>query len=288
MSNSKSNHSVIKSVLYSVLSFFLAVSLFFLGIACIVKFSLFSQDFMMNAMASQGYSAMIQDELKSDLKNLGHASGLTDEFVDKFVDSLDISGVEYDYVKAFYSGDNTLVDTATFKQQLYAALDQYVIDTGMDPEKVSQENVDYLVEKATSIYVNDVSIPFFSTIANYVYKYDGPLTILIAGLAVFAAIIAFLIIFTNEFVHRRYRYLCYSFTTTALSLAVIPTVVFVSGYITKIGIATRSLYNLFVSYFSSFFMYFYFASAVFAVAAIICFLVFYKRYKRITGHHSHH
>lgn len=280
MSKSK-NHSIVKPIIYCVLSFILCAVLFLLSLACIAKLTVFSKDFMLNTMASQGYYSMIKDELKTSLRSLGNASGLTDEFVDSFVETLDIRQIETDYISAFYSGEKTLVNTVTFKQQLNAALDDYIVERGLDREKVNDKNVEYLVSHATSIYVNAVSIPFFSTIGNFIFKYDTPLTIAIAVLSVAAVIIGCIIVFTNEFVHRRYRYLCYAFTGNAITLTVIPSIVFISGILPKINIATRSLYSIFVSYFSALFAEFYILAGISAVAAMILFLLFYKRYKRI-------
>ncbi len=284
MSKSK-KRSTVKPILYSFLSFVLACTLFFMSLACIAKLTVFSRDFMLSAMSSEGYYAMVRDELRGELKNLGHASGLTDEFVDGFVDKIDIIKIENDYITAFYSGSNTLVDTTQFKQDLNAAIDEYVAEKGLNPDSVKEENVEYLVDSATSIYVNTVTIPFFSTFANFIYKYDTPLSVSIGGLALFAAVIICIIFFTNEYKHRRYRYLCYSTITATLCLAVIPTIVFASGYITKVNIATRALYNLFVSYFSSMFAQFYIFAAIFAVVSIILFIVFRRKYKKATGHH---
>lgn len=284
MSNSK-KHSTIKPVLYSLLSFVLAFTLFILSIACIVKLTVFSRDFMLNAMATVDYYSMIRDELKTEFKNLGHASGLSDEFVDSFVDNMDVRKIETEYISSFYNGDNTLVDTIKFKQDLNMAIDEYVIEKGMDPDSLKDENVEYLVDNATSIYVNIISIPFFSTIANFIYKYDTPLTIAIGCMFVFCAVIVCIIIFTNEYKHRRYRYLCYSLITAAICTTFVPTLVFASGYISKVNIGTRSLYNLFVTYFTSFFSSFYVFAGIYAVLAVITFLLFYKKFKKATGHH---
>lgn len=281
MSNSKKQHSVVKPILYGVLSFFLCLVLFLLSVACIVKLTVFSKDYMLNTMANEGYYSMIKDELKTSLRSLGDASGLSDDFVDSFVDTLDFRHIEASYISAFYSGEKTLVDTTAFKQNFNSALEDYIVERGLDRETVNDANVEYLVNNATAIYVNAVSIPFFSTIGNFIFKYDTPLTIAIAVLAVVAVIIGCIIVFTNEFVHRRYRYLCYAFTGNAITLTVIPSVVFISGYIPKINIGTRSLYNLFVSYFSGLFGEFYIVAGISAVVAIIFFLLFYKRFKRI-------
>ena len=279
-SHKRRKKSVVKSVLYGFLAFVLAALLFLLAICVNVRLTIFSQDFMMNAMAEQDYYSMVKDELKSSLKNLGHASGLSDDFVDDYVNSLDIRQIEADYISSFYTGDSTLVDTTKFKQDFRAALDKYIEDKGIDPKTVSEKNVSYMINNATSIYVNEISIPFFSTIAIYIQKYEPLLNGLIIGLAVAAAVIIALICFTNTFTHRRYRYICYAFTSAFICTITIPLVVFISGYISKVNLATRSLYNLFVTYFNMFFTNFYIYAGVYAIAAVLCFILFYTNYQK--------
>lgn len=279
-SHKKRKKSVVKSILYGFLAFVLAAVMFLLAIGINVKLTIFSKDFMFNVMAEQDYYSMIKDELKGSLRNLGHASGLTDEFVDDFVNSMDIRQIEYDYISAFYTGESTPVDTIKFKQDFRTALDKYIDEKGIDKKTVSEENVSYMIENATTIYVNEVSIPFFSTIAIYIQKYEPLLNGVLIGLAVAAAVIIAIISFTNSFVHRRYRYICYGFTSAFLCTLTIPLIVFISGYISKVNIATRSLYNLFVTYFNMFFTNFYIYAGIYALVAVICFVMFYTNYQK--------
>ena len=71
--------SKIRSAVYIFLSFMLAFSLFLLSICLTLRFTVFSKDFMLNSMADTGYYDMVKDEMKEKFKNVGHASGLSDE-----------------------------------------------------------------------------------------------------------------------------------------------------------------------------------------------------------------
>ena len=100
-------------------------------------------------------------------------------------------------------------DTTLFKQSLYTAIDHYISEKKYDKSKTSGENIDYFVNSATDIYVNQISIPFFSVVANYIYKAQPLVNGLIIGLSIAALIIAAIIFLTNKYRHRRFRYLCY-------------------------------------------------------------------------------
>lgn len=269
-----------KSLLYGVLAFFLTLTLFLLSICVVLKATIFSKDFMNSVMGSCGYYTMVADELRSQIKSLGDASGIDEEFSESFVKSYDVQGAVDEYIAAFYVGDTTLVNTTEFEQELYSALDDYIDEKGIDRETVSADSLSYFVNQASDIYVNEISIPFFSYIANYIYNYSAPLLIIIIVLAVIALAIAAIIIFTNKFTHRRYRYLCYSSIGATLATAVIPLTVQLSGLIAKVNLDTRSLYNLFVNYTNTLFSYFWICCGVFFVVSVILFLLYAKAYKR--------
>lgn len=276
--------SKVKPILYGLLSFLLAFALFLLSVFAVLEITVFSQDYMISKMGESGYYAMVKDELKSELKSLGNASGLDESFAEGFVQSLDINEIELKYISAFYTGDTTLVDTTEFKQQLYAALDSYMDENGINKSSVSQENLSYFVNQASEIYVTQISIPFFSFVANYIYKASTPVLIITISLAAVALIITLIIVFTNKFKHRRFRYLCYGFTSTFLAVTVIPIVVLLSGKISQINLNTRSLYNLFVSYANGVFMYFFIFSAILLVLSVVSFILYRRYYIKAVNH----
>lgn len=270
--------SKIKPVLYSVLSFFLTLVLFLLSVFMVLKTTIFSKEYMYGVMNSSGYYAMVKTELIAELQSLGKASGFDDEFSEKFVNSLDIQDSVEKYISSFYSGESTLVDTISFKQQLYKAIDQYIIDKNYS--NVSNDSIDYFVNSAADIYINQISIPFFSTIANYIYKASPYITIIILVLFAAALAIMAIIFFTNKYRHRRFRYLCYGLSGACLTTVVIPCFVFLSGKIPQINISTRSLYNLFVNYFNGLFMNFWIYVIITLIFALFTLFFYIKYYKK--------
>lgn len=283
MSHSSKKRSTVKSLVYCFLSFMLAFTLFLFSICMVLRLTVFSPNFMTNVMADTAYNDMVKDELTDKLKSLGNASGLDEKFVQNFVRDIDLIEVETEYISAFYSGEKTLVDTTKFKQNMRNALDKYIEDNNIDKSKANDKNLSYLIDEASAEYVNQVSIPFFSVIGNYIHKLDTPLRIAEISLGVFALIIATVIIFTNEYKHRRYKYLCYGCSGAFLAVTAIPVAAFASGFIPKVNIGTRSLYNLFVGYFNSLFMHFWFFSGALLFLSVLTFFLFYTRFKKAVG-----
>lgn len=286
MSHSK-HRSKGKQIANCILAFVLAFVLFILGVLCVVRLTVFSKDFMSSVMSSSDYSNMIKLEFKEELRSLGHASGLDEDFVEKFTDSLDFTVIEENYISAFYRNESTLVDTISFKQEFLQAIENYITENNFDRSKATEEDIAYLTNEAADIYVNVVSIPFFSTIANYIVNAEGPLNGAIIGLAIAAVIIGAIICVGNEYKHRKFRYLTYAFLTAGITTTVIPAVVFATGYIERVNFATRSMYNIFVNYFNTMFSYFWIFVGIYFFTAACLFFIYLVSYKK-ANKHAHH
>ncbi len=272
--------SKLKPLLYSVMAFFLSFALFLLSICMVLKFTVFSKDYMLDIMDNKGYYNMVRNELQSRLTDLVHASGFEKEFAVSFANGYDVKNAVQNYIDSFYSKSSTLVDTTEFKQQLHIAVEEYAKLKNIEIDTETENNIIYFVNEAASIYVAQISIPFFSTVGKYIDTLNTAVNITIGVLIAIALGISAVIFFTNRYKHRRFRYLCYGLTGATLATVIIPLVVSFSDKIDKVNINTRSLYNLFVGYFTNFFMYFYICAGVLAVLALASFLAYRVCYQK--------
>ena len=276
--------SRLKSVLYSVMAFFLSFVLFLLSICIVLRFTLLSKNYMLGIMDNKGYYSMVRNELQSRLTDLVHASGFDEEFAVSFANGYDVKNAVENYIDSFYSKNTTLVDTTEFKQQLHVAVEEYDKQKNIQIDTETENNIIYFVNEAASIYVDQISVPFFSTIGKYIDTLYSAVNITTGVLIAMTFGISAVIFFTNRYKHRRFRYLCYGLTGAALAAFVIPLIVSVSDKITKVNINTRSLYNLFVGYFTNFFMYFYICAGILAILSLTSFLAYRVYYQKTTSH----
>lgn len=276
--------SKVKSFLYSVMAFFLSFVMFLLSICIVLKFTVFSQNYMLTTMDNDGYYGMVKTELQSRLTDLGYASGLDAEFAVDFAGSYDVKKAVETYIGSFYSGEDTIVDTTTFRQQLYSAVNDYAVQKKISIDTETENNIIYFVNEAASIYVDQIAIPFFSVIGKYIGGLSTAINITIIVLVAMTLGISAVIFFTNRYKHRRFRYLCYGLTGASLATLVIPVLVSLSDKITKVNINTRSLYNLFVGYFTNLFMCFYLCAGGLAVLALASFIAYKVYYQKYTSH----
>lgn len=270
----------LRPFVYCVLSFFLAVILFLLSICVSLRVTFFSEDYMLQTMAEYEYYSQLTEEFRKQMVSLSHASGLTDDFTNDFVATLDFRQDVTEYVDAFYSGESTVIKTTAFKQQFRSALDKYVEKNKKAGTEVSESALEYLVNEAADIYSNTIEIPFFSVGANFIYKYNTTLNVVMIVLAVAGVVLGLIMFLTNEFRHRGYRYLSYAFSAAFICTMVPPVLVLCTGVIEKINITTRSLYNLFTHYFGGIFTYFIIFGVVYLVAGVLMFVMFANKHKK--------
>lgn len=272
--------SKLKSVIYCMMSFFLSLVLFLFSICMVLMFTVFSKDYMINKMESQGYYNMVKYELQTRMIDLVDASGFKKDFAVNFTNSYDVKKAVDSYIESFYSNDSTLVETTDFKQQLYQAVRQYAREENIELTDETENGIVYFINEAANIYVNQISIPFFSVIGKYLYNTRNILNIVSGSLAITAVIIVCIIYFTNRFKHRRYKYICYGLLGGALTTAVLPTFILSLNMIPKVNITTHSLYNLFVGYFNTFFYSFYICVGIMLALAVITFIMYVKYYNK--------
>lgn len=272
--------SKIKPVIYSVLAFVLSFVLFLLSICMVIKFTVFSKDYMFHIMDTTGYYNMVKYELQSRLTDLGNASGFQPSFAQDFASQYDIQKAVDNYIESFYAGDSTLVETISFKQQLYAAVQDYIRENHIEVSDETNDNITYFINEAASIYVNQIAIPFFSMIGKYIYNARTIFNIILGSLTGAALLISAILFFSNRYHHRRYKYLCYGLLGGMLATLVLPTFMFIWNKIPKVNIATRSLYNLFVGYFQQLFSSFYICTGVLAVLSLLTFILYVRYYSK--------
>lgn len=276
---SKHFHSRVRSVIYSLMAFLLSLVLFALSFCITLEATVLNPDFIINNMNSSSYFVDKRDEITRSLIDLGNASGLKEEFFEGFLDELMINEDTCNYLENYYSGEGKQIDTTQFKQSFNTALDKYIEDNKI--ESVNGESRENLVRRAALIYSSSLEIPLFSRLSAYFISLKNIMPYIIAGVAFLGLVICAVIIFTNKWKHRAVRYLCYAFSTAFISVGIVPTVVLLSGKISKINLTSRALYNLFVQCSNSVFVALLFCAIFFLLIALCLFFAYRSLYKKV-------
>lgn len=270
----------VKSVFRIILSFLLSVFLFLFSVCLVLEATVFNPNFIIDKMNSSSYFVDLSDEITVSLTDLGFASGLDKNFFSKVVNDVQLHKDVESYMKASYSGKTSVVDNTAFKQNFNTALDSYISENKISSENIDNQSREYLVNKAAKIYSDSVRLPFFMTLSTYINSYKTPLLFATLGCGIISLAICLVLIFSCKYKHHGLKYLCYGFSGGFLASFFIPTIVLLSGKISKINLEVRSTYNLFVDCANMFFITFLVISIVLLLVSIILIFWYYSSYKK--------
>ncbi len=271
------------SVLYLILAFSLGFCIFACSVFSTLRFTLFNSGFLSDTLNQTDYYTDLCDEITDSLMDIGDASGLDKSFFEDFVDEVLVRKDVQSYVDAFYSGSKLEVDSSNFEDALRTALEQYEDENGLDESDFSEENVDYFVEEASKIYVQNVEINYFPMIQKTVMKYTSKLNVYITVTAIITLAILLILIFTNKWKHIAVRYIYYGTASAGLFMLIIPTAVFLSGVINKITILTRSLNDMYTACIQSVFMVILIVAVVLIVISAMLWILHNILRKRVSN-----
>lgn len=267
----KHSYSGLMSAIQIVMSFVLSFLIFVFSYLLVVQTIMLNSDLALNVMDSSGYFIDKCDEIERSLTDLGYASGLDEEFFDEIIDETMLYSDTCSYLNNFYSGNGATVDDTAFKQKFNSELDEYIKIKNI--KNVDQKNRDYLVRRGASIYRVSLELPLFGTLSGYIKLFGGKLIYIIIGIAVLIALLCLIIIKTNKWKHRAVRYICYAVSGSALAAIAFPAFVLISGFMNRLNMSSRAIYNLIVQYSNNLMVALLLCGGFLALVAVLLFLL---------------
>lgn len=272
--------SKVKRVVNVLLSFVLAVLLTVLTLAGTLQFTLLNQSFMLDNMNSSNYIIEKKDEITRSLTDLGYASGLEEEFFSNLISEVMLNDDSEKYIQDYYSGEGSVVDKTAFKQAFNTALDEYIVKKGINPDSVSKNNREYLINEAAKIYKQSLELPFFGRLAGSFQNLKTVVPFVIIVCLVLSALLCAIFILSTKWKHRAVRYICYATSASFLTTAVLPLIILLSKKAETFNIASRATYMLFVSCANNMLVCILSCSVFFLIVSIGLFLLYKKLYKK--------
>ncbi len=271
------------SILYLILAFIMGLCIFACSVFSALRFTLFNSGFLSDTLNQTDYYTDLCDEITDSLMDIGDASGLDKSFFEDFVDEVLVRKDVQRYVDAFYSGSKLEVDSSSFEDALRTALEKYEDENGLDESDFSDKNVDYFVEEASKIYVQNVELNYFPQIQKTVMKYTSKLNLYITVTAIVTLAVLLILIFTNKWKHIAVRYIYYGTASAGLFMLIIPIAVFLSGVIDRITILTRSLNDMYTACIQSVFTVILIIAVVLIVISIALWVLHNVLRKRVSN-----
>ena len=277
-SKSKKGVKIVRSAVEGILAFIISVVLFALSYCIVFQATFLNPDFIMESMNASNYYTDKKEEVVQNLTDLGYASGVDEKFFEDFITEIRLSDDTKDYLTEYYEGKRTGFDTTAFKTDMLEGLKKYAKDKELG--EINEKNVQYLVDKAATVYRNSIEIPLYSKIAGVVNKLGVFMPIVILSMVGVVLIIAAVLFLTNKWKHRAVKLYFCSFAGAFLSSIILPAVMLISNYIKNINLESRALYNVVVDCVNNFFNAVLICSVLYLLLAALMLLLYSSMKKK--------
>lgn len=248
------NPKLVKKITSWLVAFISSVALVGLCILGILHFTLFNEQFMMQAAKKANYSQTITNEINTSITDLGRASNIPPAILKDSVSKEDVSENINHYIQAIYQNKTfELVGEDQLKTTLDRKIQAYAQQKGLTIDASSQEAIDNLKQQAVTRYQQYIEIPYLLTYGSKIMAYSKQLNLFI-GLCAIAFILLLLsgIHFFSRLLHRRLRYVASIIGGAGLMLIVLPAILLISRYIQRLAINSKALYDFITTYLTSF------------------------------------
>lgn len=266
-----------------ILAFIGSLLLFAAGALLCVRLTLFNQNFMIQQMHQAKYIETIRKDVTESIQDVGRGSNIPPEVLsDVVTEELVTINVE-NYIRGIYQNiPFQLQGEDQIKENILKNVEQYAQEKNIPIDETTEKNLTNLAETAAKNFSAYIEIPYLMSYGQKVMAFESSLNVIM-----FVVGAAFLLIFAGlqlmiKMTHQRVRWSSITFFGAGLMLATLPTIIYFSGVIQRLGITSEGLYRFVTSYVTTFDLSFVFVGlAVIGVAIILVIISERMRDKRL-------
>lgn len=266
-----------------ILAFIGSLLLFASGALLCVRLTLFNQNFMIQQMHQAKYIETIRKDVTESIQDVGRGSNIPPEVLsDVVTEELVTINVE-NYIRGIYQNiPFQLQGEDQIKENILKNVEQYAQEKNIPIDETTEKNLTNLAETAAKNFSAYIEIPYLMSYGQKVMAFESSLNVIM-----FVVGAAFLLIFAGlqlmiKMTHQRVRWSSITFFGAGLMLATLPTIIYFSGVIQRLGITSEGLYRFVTSYVTTFDLSFVFVGlAVIGVAIILVIISERMRDKRL-------
>jgi len=290
---SKTN-SRLKQFFNILSSFLLSAALVISVIFSCIKLGFANSSQITKAFRDSNFYNAVYDTMMGSCENEAIVSGLSAEIFDGVFGLEELSSHCDSYAISLIKNMDYSLDTSAMEKKLSENIKQYVEEKNLEVDGDIDEVISNFTAAVMTYYKSAIHFPYFDQIASVFRLFDRLLMYILPCMAVFAVVLIILLIRLNTFKkNRAYRYLAYSFLSSALSTLVIPAFCYITKFYRRLNISPEYLYKYIVAYMENGLRIFVTAGLLLLGAGIISITVsavIKKRLKEehIPVHHHHH
>ncbi|MGC6768556.1 hypothetical protein ACYSNR_11150 [Enterococcus sp. LJL128] len=220
-----------------------------------LRLTLFSEKYMEKQAEKADYYSQLTKEMNKQIENSALGSNIPEGVLSNAVEEAIVKEDMNNYFTAMYHPDTpfSIKNEQQVKSSVTEKIKQYAAENNIDLTAESDEAVKLLADQTATVYKGYIELPFLLSFGNRVMAYSSKLWIFMAVCGVLWIVLS-VILFRSlrGYLHRLLRYWEYIFVGGGLMMAVIPALILLSGYLKRIGIQSKAMYDFIQAYLSSF------------------------------------
>lgn len=216
-----------------------------------LKATIFNQEYMITQSQTSGYVAEITKDINDYIQDNARASNIPPEVVKDSVKEDLVQQNVSSFIRAIYTDvPYRLVGTDAIRNNLNQSIETYAKEKKLDiTDKETKSNIQHFVDESVTVFERYVAIPTFRTFAKQLISYNKQFVMIIILSGIFSLLLLIgLVLVSGRYLHRRLRYLAYTFAGSGLMLIVLPTILYKSNQIDHLAIHSKALYSFITIY----------------------------------------
>ncbi|EOI01611.1 hypothetical protein UAY_01017 [Enterococcus moraviensis ATCC BAA-383] len=254
------------------IAFLSSVFLFAFLILLTLRLTLFSENYIAKQAAKANYYSELTEEINRQIENSALGSnipqGVLNESIKKELVEKDVNA----YFNAMYNtgAKYSISNEKGIHDDVSKAITDYMKEKNIEVTPESEQAVVGLSDNAVNIYKGYIELPFLVSYGRKVMNYKSKLVIFMIVCGVLWALLSFFLYSSlRGYFHRLLRYWAYICIGSGLMMVVVPTLIIMQGFLKKLGIQSKAMYDFIQNYLSSFLWLFIIVGMVSIAAGII-------------------
>jgi uncharacterized membrane protein len=254
------------------IAFLSSVFLFAFLILLTLRLTLFSENYIAKQAAKADYYTELTKEINRQIENSALGSNVPEGVLDRSI-SKELVQKDVDaYFKAMYHTGTkySISNEKEIHDSVSKAISAYMEEKKLEITPESEQAVNDLAENAVTIYKGYIELPFLVSYGRKVMNYKSTLVIFMVICGVLWGLLSLSLYSSlRGYLHRMLRYWSHICIGSGLMMVVVPVAILIQGFLKKLGIQSKAMYDFIQTYLSSFLWLFITIGIVSIVAGIV-------------------
>lgn len=269
----KNRGRLMKVISRFFLAFLSSVFLFAFLILLTLRLTLFSENYTAKQAAKADYYSELTEEINRQIENSALGSNIPEGVLNQSIQQELVKTDVNAYFKAMYNTGTkyTISNEKEIHDTVSKAIIEYMKEKNIQITQESEQAVTKLSDNAVTIYKGYIELPFLVSYGRKVMNYKSTLVVFMGVCGVLWVLLSFSLYSSlRGYFHRLLRYWSYIWTGSGLMMLVVPAIILMQGFLKKLGIQSKAMYDFIQTYLSSFLWLFIMIGILSIVAGVVC------------------